>query len=274
MEKLSFKTEQFEGPLDLLLHLISKHKLNICDIQISELLEQYVRSIQAMEDADLEVASEFLEMASRLVYIKTVMLLPRHEEEGKQLRAELQGQLLEYQVCKLVAAKMGERNRMFSRFVRSPLELDIDTTYLLTHPAEEIYSAYQDAIGRGRRRLPPPPQAFSGIVARRMVSVGSRIIFVLKSLYRSGRATYESLFIASGDRSEMVATFLAVLELVKARRITVDDGEVVFDRSKRSQGDASNDKHTQDPGAEETITDESAAEGPAYENKEIRPRPF
>lgn len=235
MEKLTFKTAEFEGPLDLLLHLISKHKLEIVDIQISELLEQYMEAIGDMRQSDMEVASEFLEMASRLVYIKTVMLLPRREEEGSQLKAELQGQLLEYQACKLVAAQLGERGKQYSRYVRAPMELEIDPTYTRLHSPYDIYNAYQDAIGRGRRRLPPPAQAFSGIVARRVVSVGSRIIYILKSLYRKGRATYMSLFSESADRGEMVATFLAVLELVKAKRIQVDGADVVFQRKPKAE---------------------------------------
>ena len=156
MEKLLFKTEEFEGPLDLLLFLIQKHKLDICDIEISALLEQYLTYIRSLEEQDLEVASEFLEMASRLVYIKTVMLLPRHEEEGLQLKTELQGELLEYQVCRQVAAQLGARNRMYLQFVRAPVKIEADNTYRLTHRADELYAAYQDAAGRGRRRLPPP----------------------------------------------------------------------------------------------------------------------
>lgn len=233
MEKLSFKTAEFEGPLDLMLFLISKHKLDIYDIQISELLTQYMDYINSLESDQLEVASEFLEMASRLVYIKTVMLLPKHEEEGDKLKTELQGQLLEYQVCKQVAASLGERNRMYLNFVRAQMKLDFDTTYRLTHSPRLLYDAYRDAIGRGKRRLPPPAQAFSGIVSRRVVSVGSRIIFILKQLYRKGTASFESLFESSTDRSELVATFMAVLELVKAKRITVDDGSVHFERTAR-----------------------------------------
>ena len=93
MEQLSFKLEVFEGPLDLLLHLIAKHKLDIQDIEISSLLEQYLEYIAQMKLADLEVASEFLEMAARLVYIKTVSLLPKHEE-AEELKRELTGELL------------------------------------------------------------------------------------------------------------------------------------------------------------------------------------
>lgn len=234
MEKLSFKTAEFEGPLDLMLFLISKHKLDIRDIQISALLEQYVVYIEGLENSDLETASEFLEMASRLVYIKTAMLLPKHEKEGLQLKEELQGQLLEYRVCKLVAAELGERGRNLATYVRAPVKLDIDTTYELTHPASELYCAYQDAIGRGQRRLPPPAHAFSGIVTRRVVSVGSRIIYLLKSLYSKGRASYQNLFAASSDRSEMVATFLAVLELIKAKRISVEGDEVTLERTRKN----------------------------------------
>ena len=84
--QLEFHLGEFEGPLELLLFLISKHKLNINDIEISALLEQYLDYIERMQAADLEVASDFLEMAARLVYIKTVSLLPRQEEEGEQLR--------------------------------------------------------------------------------------------------------------------------------------------------------------------------------------------
>ena len=99
MESLSFHLSDFEGPLDLLLHLIAKHKLNILDIEISELLRQYLLFIENREDKDLEVRSEFLEMAARLVHIKTVSLLPKHEEEAEDLKKTLTGELMEYRLC-------------------------------------------------------------------------------------------------------------------------------------------------------------------------------
>ena len=95
-EQLSFKVAQVEGPLDLILQLISKHKLNIYDIEIAKLLEQYLDYVEQMQSQQLEIASEFLEMASRLVYIKSVSLLPKHEELEEQLKKELTGQLIEY----------------------------------------------------------------------------------------------------------------------------------------------------------------------------------
>ena len=93
MDKPQYKTEVFEGPLDLLLHLISKHKLNINDIPIFELVEQYIAYVQLMQEENMEIASEFLEMAARLVYIKTVSLLPVYEE-AENLKKELTGELI------------------------------------------------------------------------------------------------------------------------------------------------------------------------------------
>src|SRR5699024_8698895 len=105
-EALQFKVEVFEGPLELLLHLISKHKLNINDIPIAQLLDQYLDYLAQMQSMDLEITSEFLAMAAQLVYIKTVSLLPRHEE-AEALKKQLQGQLLQYDLCQRIAKQMG-----------------------------------------------------------------------------------------------------------------------------------------------------------------------
>lgn len=227
MEQLTFKLNVFEGPLDLLLHLIAKHKLDIGDIKISTLLAQYLDWMGRMKSADLEIASEFLTMAARLVYIKTVSLLPAHEE-GEELKKELEGQLLEYQLCKEMAGRLRERSLGGLLFVREPLSLPADKTYRLVHPPGLLLEAYLLAAGRARRKLPPPRTAFSGIVARRIVSIESRIVYVLQRLYRSERVRYTEFF-GGGDRSEQVATFLAMLELIKSKRIRIsDDGATVY----------------------------------------------
>ena len=105
MEQPLYKLDVFEGPMDLLLHLITKHKLDIYDIPIIELVDQYTAYVRNMQDSDMEVASEFLEMAARLVYIKTVSLLPVYEE-AEELKKELTGELLEYRDCKILAKKL------------------------------------------------------------------------------------------------------------------------------------------------------------------------
>lgn len=230
MEQITYKLPVFEGPLDLLLTLISKNKLNIYDIEISLLLEQYTEKIKQMREEQMEVASEFLEMASRLVYIKSTMLLPKHEEEAEELKKELTGQLLEYKECKRIAALMAQIIS-FDRFCREPSKVDYDMTYTRTHNAIVLAQAYISAAGRGKKKLPPPADSFKGIVARRIVPVGSRIIRVLRTLKKNGRTNYSQLFWECDDKSELVATFLAILELVKGKRIRVDgEGDSAFVR--------------------------------------------
>ncbi len=222
MEVISYKLPSFEGPLDLLLYLVQKNKLNIYDIPIAEVLEQYMDAIRQMQETDLDMATEFLDMAARLVQIKSASLLPKHEEEAAQLRAELTGELIEYQLCQEAARRLAAQSIGGDLFVRKPEEVAPDHTYRLQHPPETLREAFLSAAGRGRRRLPPPAQAFSGIVARKIVSVSSKIVFVLRRLYDGGEASFSSLFEAAENKSELVATFLAVLELVKAKRIRVD----------------------------------------------------
>lgn len=223
MEKLSYKLPIFEGPLDLLLYLIGKNKLNICDIPISELLDQYMEQINAMKEEDMDVASEFLEMAARLVYMKTVSLLPKHEEAEK-LQKELSGQLLEYQECKRIARLMAERLDC-DTFIREPAEIEFDQTYRRRHAPAEIYNAYYLAVGNGKRFIPPSPEVFSSIVTHKVVSVSSRIIHVLRRLYRTNEVKYEELFEDKKNKSDLIATFLAVLELVKGKRVRIDGGK-------------------------------------------------
>ena len=221
MEALSYKLPVFEGPLDLLLHLIARNKLNICEVQISSLLEQYMEQIVAMQENNMDVASEFLEMASRLVHIKTVFLLPKHEE-AEELEKELVGQLLEYQTCKEMAAKFAEQISM-DAFIRQPEPIPQDPLYRRIHDPLELATAYRRAVGNGKRFAPPPKEKISAIVSRRIVSVSSQIIRVLKRLKTEGQMEYADLFAGKQEKTEMVATFLAVLELIKGSRIAVED---------------------------------------------------
>lgn len=235
-EKLQYKLESFEGPLDLLLFLIQKHKLNIYDINISELLEQYTEAIRGIESFDdLEGASEFLEMAARLVYIKTSMLLPREDNEDRdQLRRELQGELIEYQSCKKAAENFRQSFCGSSVFSRCPMKIEADSTYRHKHRPEEILKAYLSALGRKQRKLPPPVTAFSGVVHTKLISVTSRAISLLRRLYRSTRVKWDELFNPS-ERSESVATFLAVLDLIKKGRVTISEDNKTLSLNKEQK---------------------------------------
>lgn len=224
-ETLSYKLDVFEGPLDLLLNLIAKNKLNIYDIPIAELLEQYMAQIHEMQAADMDVASEFLEMAARLVHIKSVSLLPKKEEEAA-LKQELTGQLLEYQQCKEAAMRLRERFSL-DGIVRAQADIPADLTYKRHHKPQELLSAYLSMLGK---KKPPEPQkpedTISKLITRRVVSVASQIVFVLRSLWKKQHVSLKELFRGKNDPSERVAAFLAVLELVKDKRLRVDgDGE-------------------------------------------------
>ena len=239
MNELKFTLSDFEGPLDLLLHLISKNKYNINDIPISNLVDQYIEQINLYKEFDMDIASEFLEMASRLIYLKTVSLLPKHEE-AETLKAELTGELIEYQLCRQMAQKLSTMTEGFKTAVRSPVKVDIDKAYKRIHEPDILVRSYLDAVGRGLRRLPPPAEAFTPIISKKIVSVSSRIIRVLRNLWNGKSVPFKSLFKGAKSRSEVVATFLAVLELVKVKRIVTDgNGEemtVKIDKEKKSVG--------------------------------------
>lgn len=220
MEKLSYKLEVFEGPLDLLLHLIEKNKLNIYDIRISDLLEQYMEHLRLMESMDLDISGEFLAMASRLVQIKSAMLLPKYDD-AEEMKKELSGQLIEYRKCKKIAGMLSEAIS-FDSFCREPARIKADLTYKRSHEAGYLVGAYLTAIGRGKAKLPPPEDAFSGIVRRRIVSVSTKIISVMKKLWGGRTRKYSSIFEDSADKSELVATFLAILELIKGKRVRIE----------------------------------------------------
>lgn len=219
--QFTYHFEVYDGPLDLLLTLVIKNKIDIYDISIADLLDQYMEQIERMRENEMDIASEFLEMASRLVYIKSAMLLPKYENEAEDLKKELTGQLIEYQLCREIARMLAPLVD-FDTFTKAPSKVDFDMTYNRIHDPMDISAAYISAVGRGQRKLPPDRSAFAGIVSKKIVSVSSRIIHVMRRLWHGRTVTYGELFTASSGRSEMVATFLAVLELVKGKRVRIE----------------------------------------------------
>lgn len=234
MNSYSYRLECFEGPLDLLLFLISKHKLNINDIKISLLLDQYLEYIDGLEEQDFEYAGEFLEMAARLILIKTLSLLPKHEE-ALELKRELQGRLIEYSLCKQAAARLREMYKGDVIYVKKPSEIQIVKTYTHTHDPKDLLAAYFGISSQRIKHSPIQASVFKPIVSRRIVSVSSKILFVMRKLYKSGSCSMEEIYEGMSDRSEKIATFLAILELTKSGRIHLNDDntEITFDRTSR-----------------------------------------
>lgn len=256
MSCAQFKLDMFEGPLDLLLHLISKHKLNIYDIQISLLLEQYLEYIHELEHEDLEDAADFLEMAARLIYIKTVSLLP-HDEEAQELKRELEGRLIEYSQCKLLAGILAKSYVGGDVFVRKPEPIPVDKTYTREHDAGILLDAYLGLSEKARSEKPINAKIFQPLVSHKVVSIGTKIVYILKRLYTCGVCDLSHIYDGMQSKSERVATFLAILELTKSGRIVLNDDNTQISFSDKSR---ERKKHQSGETAEQDTPLEQAAE--------------
>ncbi|HXG52269.1 MAG TPA: segregation/condensation protein A [candidate division Zixibacteria bacterium] len=213
--------EIFEGPLDLLLHLIKKNEVSITDIPIATITEQYLAALELMQSLNLDVAGEFLVMAATLVHIKSRMLLPAgeeepDEEEGDDPREELVRRLLEYQRFKEAADQL-ERREILARdvFTRAapPVE-EVGPPGFRELSVIELVAALQRVLER------LPKDAVHEVVLEK-ITVREKMTLLLDRLRREGRLLFESCFDAAASRMEVVVTFLAMLELVKMRVIRI-----------------------------------------------------
>lgn len=225
-DSLRFKLEIFEGPLDLLLSLISKNKVNIYDIPIALILEQYMEYIHQMELFNMEVASSFIVMASQLMLIKSRLLLPRQDEEAEDPRKELVDMLLEYQRAKKTAEVLHERELTYwGRYEKPAEEIEIPPEYTLTHDLELL----KDALRRAFARLEDTSEGLvemeenigRHLKATRQVSVDDKITYVIDRLKTREKGRLDSFFEEVQSVDEVVATFLALLELIKCKRLQV-----------------------------------------------------
>ena len=227
MADVSFRLEVFEGPLDLLLHLLSKNKIEIKDSPIAEILTQYLAYIEQMREFDMEVAADFISMAAQLVYIKSKMLLPVYEEEdAEDPRAALIQALEEYQRIKQVSSRLGVMSEVGrDLYVRPQEPLDKKREQLFRNTPQDLLRAIQDILERSDRKLPPPIRAFTGIVGREPVPVDRKIDLLIRRFKQHDLLDFSALVLESGSRSDIVALFLAVLELSKSRKIMIEGEE-------------------------------------------------
>ncbi len=223
-QNIQFHIEDFEGPLDLLLALVQKNKMSIYEIEIMTLIDQYMDIVGKMSPEAMESASEFITMASRFVQMKSALLLPR-SEEGERIREELTGLLVEYSACKAVAAKLKEMAADVYIVARKPMEQPEDKSYKGVHSVKELSAAFSGIAGRAMAKRAPEKERFDEIVTRPFVSVTGRVIHVLRGMKTGSFSHLAQLFAHCDGRSETVATFLAVLELIRGSRITIDEQE-------------------------------------------------
>ena len=221
--KYQVRLEAFEGPMELLLHLIQVNKIDIYDITIAALTEQYMAYLAEMRRFDIEVASEFLVMAATLLLIKSRMLLPKtpkeaEEDEEIDPREELVRRIVEYQRYKKVSLEMAERAEEESRFVgRAPAELPVRLAPPQGLSVNDLWEAFRRVL-EVKRELTIP----EAIMAHEEYRVEDQMQMIVERLLASedGATSFEDLFL-TGTRDELVATFLALLELIRRRIIVV-----------------------------------------------------
>lgn len=234
--ELSLKLENFEGPLDLLLHLIDKNKINIFDIPITLITEQYLEALKEMQEQKLDVMSEFLIMAATLLDIKARMLLPapeKEEEEPEDPRAELVQRLLEYRKYKLLSGRLREFEEEglldFYRGEELPEEVltykaPVDTEALLDSIPEERLKAIFEELMRRQDLREDLVHSHFGEIEREAVQIGDRLDHVKERVRQPGRHSFRSLLSENASKLEVVVTFLAILELIREGTIRLAEG--------------------------------------------------
>ena len=220
--------ENFVGPLDLILYLLSKNKIELQDIKIADILDQYLAYIDKRHEMDLEVASEFVSMAAHLVYIKTRMLLSVEDAEAQSELEQLIQSLEErkrsetYKNVKIFAEGLSERNSFGQNiFVRSPEHSGMETIYEYDHEKEDLFNCFKVLRSHTQAEELPPFEAFDGIVMHEPYPVEAKAESIIERLIKKGKAVFRSLFQGARSRSEIVATFLAVLELCKGNQVRI-----------------------------------------------------
>lgn len=243
-ESLNFKLEIFEGPLDLLLSLISKNKVDIYDIPISLILDQYLEYLEEMRKMDMEVAGEFITMASELMLIKSRMLLPKSPlEEDVDPRERLAQALIEYKRAKEAAVMLNENYMKYAgRITKSMDEAPFQAIpELADQDAKLLEQAFARLMQRAKQlkeTMQPPEKTLENLLKHRVTPVPERIVGIMRYLYKNGRTSFDNLMLQSKTRSDIIASFAALLELLRARRVMIakDDGdEIVLELNKRGK---------------------------------------
>ena len=223
--------EDFEGPLDIIFLLLSKNKIEIQDVSITAILEQYLAYLEEMKRLDMEIASEFITMASHLMLIKTKMLLSAAEQAEAENELDILRQsLIERQrkeameQIRTAITWLEPRNEIGRcLFTKEPEPLPKEQSYRYQHETTDLLLALDHISERNQRRLPPPTVNFKGIVGRERYPVGKKTGEILRRLILRGVERLKNLFKGNKTRSEVVATFISVLEMCKTGSVSLED---------------------------------------------------
>lgn len=225
MEQITYKIEQFEGPLDLLLTLVQKNKMKIEDIQISVICDQYMAYIESMQTMNIDISAEFIVTASELMYIKSKMLLPRVSEDEEDPREALASALLEYQRAKQASEKLSGMYSLYAgRFEKDTDEISPDRTYVADHNIELLSLAFMKVMSNIEETDEEATEKIRPLISRRTVSVSEKVYSILRMLLiKGGSAKAIDCFNGIRSRHELVATFMAVLEMLKTGRLQIKE---------------------------------------------------
>lgn len=229
MESITYRLDQFEGPLDLLLTLIHKNKVNIEDIPISLICDQYMSYIREAQQMDMDIASEFIVMASDLMLIKSKLLLPREKEEEEDPRKSLTDALLRYQQAKEASTKMYPLYAVFSgRQIKDTDEISIDRTFVDDQDVDNLYRAMRRIVDFNEAMDKAQKTAFTPMIAKPIVPVEHKILQIMTRLTSNRYQTLGDFVSDSVSLPDMIAIFIGVLELVKTKRILLVENDTAI----------------------------------------------
>ncbi len=226
METLSFNIQEFEGPLDVLLQLIKKNEMSIFDIKIHVIFEQYMEYIQMMEKLDIDIAGEFITMAAELMLIKSQMLLPRSDDEESPVKRLLTA-VMEYEKAKNAAQFLGQRWGINDGVAyREPQEPEKGQP--LRYDISVLERAFRRMTARSnmmKENIRQPERTLENLLKHKVTPIPVKVIAVMRHLYRYGETDFEALLLNNETRSDLIATFAAILELVKFQRVFLSGDE-------------------------------------------------
>ena len=226
MDAVTYRLEQFEGPLDLLLTLIQKNKVSITDIPISLICDQYMEYIAEAEALDMEIASEFIVMASELMLIKSKMLLPKVEEDEEDPRMALTDALLRFQQAKEAATKLSPLYAFYSaRMVKDTDEITVDKSFVHDHDVSVLCEAVRRIIAYSNATKKPQSSTFAPMISKPIIPVEIKIVSIIKKVETRGVASLSELLSGEQSLPDIIASFLGVLELIKIRKLIISDDE-------------------------------------------------
>ena len=239
--KYAIKIENFEGPLDLLCHLIDKNKMDIYDVNLSEITDQYIEYINNMEQMNLEVASEFIVMASTLLYIKSKNLLPHEVEDERELtEEELLQRIIEYKKYKEITTKLREMYNINSkRFYKLQEELKLPKQKLeKEYKQETIVELYSQIVENNKERINQNAKNIEKIAITDTYTVGSKVKEMFRELLRKPKFVFNKLYkVSDHNKQEVVTAFTGLLELSRRSKVVTHQeklfGDIIVEKAKK-----------------------------------------